>query len=339
MRIKELRREARQALKGNLLKATLPIFLTSIFIYVGVAFLYQSGQTIAGNLMFEAFEVSYNNFWGEILLFIIEILLVFSIFILPFFLNFGVIINTIKVSRNEKSNFFKEIFSWENIKSFFSIWWELLKKYAIWLILIIVSMVRITSFSGSVSNIYESLLLIITFAISGIMISIITYRYMLVYYLKYDYSDKTTKDLINKSRMMMRGNKAKAVVIPLTLIGWYLLNYLVISVITMLFNFIWEPEVIPYYTLPVSSVPLWATIVVDAISFLLSSMLSAYICMINYQLYMEQKPLEIYNDDYIKPETNAKKYIWILIGVIAAYIAVIIGMGVIIHLNAMSIIL
>lgn len=39
MRIKELRREARNPLKGNLMKVTLPIFFGSIFVYMIISFL------------------------------------------------------------------------------------------------------------------------------------------------------------------------------------------------------------------------------------------------------------------------------------------------------------
>lgn len=327
MSIRELRAKAREALKGNLMKVTLPIFLSSIFVYVSSIFLYLQGQLLASKLLFNTFwsesAVAQSNFGEEALLIIVEFLLIFSIFVLPIFLNFIIAINTIKISRNEKSNFCKEIFSMRNIKSFFGVWWGLFKKYVIWIVLMILSVIGITSYSGKVSYVYEYLP-IITLGVAAVMTIITTYRYMLVYYLKYDYPDKPTKDLFKKSKMMMYGNKAKAIVIPLTLFGWYLLNYFVSWGIIELIEVIW-----------LAKSPLLVTLLADAIVFFLSSILTAYIYMINYQFYMEQKPLELYNDDYLKPETNAKKYIWILITAFICYILLIVGIAFVMYMTTM----
>lgn len=72
--------------------------------------------------MFAAYlemEPSESHFSEEFLLILIEIFLIFLVFVLPFFFNFVMTINTIKISRNEKWNFFKEVFSKKCIKSFF----------------------------------------------------------------------------------------------------------------------------------------------------------------------------------------------------------------------------
>ncbi|MBR4110475.1 MAG: DUF975 family protein [Clostridia bacterium] len=325
MRIRELRAEARNALKGNLMKIAVPLTLILIFNYL-ISFGFEF-------LVEEVFD------FNPALTMIASIIFYVIIVVATTILQFGIIKRVIKVSRNEESNFFADTFSGESIKASFSILWGFIKKYAIWVILMILPIIssvvfvamahelspiepaslQVSQLETIATNIVLGIFtwLISIFAlISVVAICVISYRYMLVYYLKHDYPDKPTKELFKQSRMMMKGNKAKAFVIPFTMIGWSILLFVVIAVVSILLNLIWPPEVTYYAT--ISTVPVWATILFTCLSYFLSSLLASYINMTYYQLYMEQKPLELYNDDYLKPETNAKKYIWIVTGIFTA---------------------
>lgn len=356
MRIRELRAEARNALKGNLMKIAIPLTIILIFNYllsfgfeflVGKVFDFNPTLTMIGLIIFYATIVTT-------------------------ILQFGIIKRVIKVSRNEESDFFADTFSGESIRASFSILWGFIKKYAIWVILMLLPLLSSIIFMvcaydvnmvepGEISTISTTnsfstiqpqvgqIERISTRIISGIItwlasvlsiiavvaICVISYRYMLVYYLKHDYPDKPTKELFAKSRMMMKGNKAKAFVIPFTMIGWAILLFVVIVVVSTLLNLIWPPKVTFFAT--ISTVPVWATILFTCLSYFLSSLLASYINMTYYQLYMEQKPLEIYNDDYLKPETNAKKYIWIAIGVFVGIVVAYYALVMLLYMGLMAV--
>ena len=349
MRIRELRAEARQALKGNLLKVALPLFLISVLSY-------------AFNI-----GIDYSVFAiREPIMGLVVVLLLYVVSIL--FLNilqFGAVIRTVKIARNEDSHYFKDTFCKENIKLSFSVLWGLLKKYFIWVILIFLPVIftfsalassytPITSAPVAPSNagelqskslssfevapttaldtvsMNETMMGVVIWVLSVLslvaifMIIVLSYRYMLAYYLKHDYPDKSTKELLEKSRMMMNGNKAKAMVIPVTLIGWVILTAVISMGISLILNLIWPPQVIYFTT--ISTVPVWATILTNCLIYFLTSLIAAYLNMTNYQLYMEQNPLELYNDEYLKPETNAKKYICILVGIILGSLLIYFGL-------------
>ena len=280
MRIRELRAEARNALKGNLMKVALSIFYSLI-----IPFAFGMISTTIAGLLYQV---------HALLMIVAVVAFVVGGIYLIVYLSYGVTIAVMKISRNEESHYFKDAFSKENRKLATSAFGGLVGKLIGWFLLAMFA--PIIPFVGVFISIAAMVMCVIE-----------SYNYMLINYLKYDYQDKPVKELLEKSKMMMNGNKAKAMVIPMTLIGWTLLNYIVTTVISAFFSFIWGPF----------AMPIWVTILEYVISFFLSSMLTAYLNMINYQLYMEQKPLEIYNDDYLKPETNAKKYIWITIGVLA----------------------
>ena len=124
MRIRELRAEARQALKGNLLRVALPLFFISILSY--------------------AFNIGINYSIFTLREPIVELVVVLLLYVVSIlFLNilqFGAVIRTVKIARNEDSHYFKDTFCKENIKLSFSVLWGLLKKYFIWVILIFLSL-------------------------------------------------------------------------------------------------------------------------------------------------------------------------------------------------------
>lgn len=340
MRIRELRAEARNALKGNLMKVALPITGILIFNFLlGLGFEF---------LVEEVFDFDIALTMIVSLIFYVAVIAFYSI------LQFGIIKRVIKVSRNEESNFFADTFSGESVKASFSILWGFIKKYAIWVILMILPLISsaifmvgayeftelntISSINSvdtmqpqvgqivQIEKISTTVMEVLTWVasifsiIAIVAICVISYRYMLVYYLKHDYPDKPTKELFKNSRMMMKGNKAKALVVPVTMIAWFFVLMIVVVILSVILEIIWPSKV--YYFTTVSTVPVWANILFNCLIYFLTSLLTSYINMTYYQLYMEQKPLEIYNDDYLKPETNAKKYIWIVAGVVVSVVLI-----------------
>ncbi len=126
----------------------------------------------------------------------------------------------------------------------------------------------------------------------------------------------------------MDGNKAKAFVIPLTFIGWMLLSALCMAVVSVVFNLIWPPMVTFIGSVP--TMPVWATVLMYVIVYFIFSFVLAYLQMTYAEFYLERNPLEIYNEDYVKPETNAKKYMkiigWVYGTIILLYVAIV-GLG------------
>ena len=245
MRIRELKAEARNALKGNLLKIALPLFFISVLTY---AF------SMGINYLIWYIKEPMIKFGASLMLYIV-------MFLFLNILQFGVVIRTIKISRNEESHYFRDTFFKENVKSSFSVFWGLTKKYALWIILIFLPVIfTATTFAnsfeinslppgelGSMQSIDTTATTIMRWLssmiayVAMVMLIVVTYRYMLTYYLKYDYPDKSTKELLEKSRMMMRGNKAKALTITFTLIGWFLLFLIVVIVcLVSLLNYFYK---------------------------------------------------------------------------------------------------
>ena len=134
---------------------------------------------------------------------------------------------------------------------------------------------------------------------------IASYKYYLVTYLKHDYPDRSTDELLEKSREMMDGNKAKAFVIPLTCIGWLLLAALLSGIVKAIFNGIWPTKEL--FDSTISSMPLWASIIMNLITYFIASFVTAYMQVTYGEFYLERNPQDIYNEDYVKPETNAPK--------------------------------
>lgn len=321
MRIRELRAKAREDAQGNKMALALPVFaMTAIVYLIGVI----------PNFLQEGI--------GKAIVSLIASLatLFFSVGA-----SYALIIRTLHVARKEeKTNFFADVFG-EGTRNGWSCAWGVFKKIWYWVLLIVVGYILmilggVFGVGGSVASsngfavlsilmIIGGLILVI---LSAIKIMIASYRYFLVTYLKHDYPERSTKELLEKSKEMMDGNKAKAFVIPLTFIGWLLLAGVCGGIVSIIFNLIWQPVV--YFGVSVSTVPLWAEIIMTLIIYFISSFVSAYMQMTYCEFYLERNPLEIYNEDYVKPETNEqyyKKIIGWVVGIIVVVYVAIIALG------------
>lgn len=297
MRIRELRAQARESLKGNVVKAAIPLFIASVVMY----------------LIQLLVEVLTAN--ASILGVIVGIAALVSMIVLSVILSYGAIVRSIKVARNEEVNYMKDTFG--NSKLAWSATWGAIKRAILWIVLSIISCIIVGILVANESVI--SIVFILFAAYSIIMSVVNIYRYTLMYYLKYDYPEKSTNELLEKSRMMMKGNKAKYMVLPFTFFGWMLLCYLAMALVMAVGAFHWS-----------------LIIITTIIGYFLTALLSGYILMTQYHFYMEQKPLEVFNEGYVKPERNAKKYIWILVGVYAITAIVFMGSAALISMSVMN---
>lgn len=327
MRIKELRAKAREDAQGNKWKLVIPFFLLTSVIYLfGIIPTYLSkgaSQLIAGILVLCA--VIFISIAGS----------------------YAITIRGIKIGRKEElSGFFSDMFG-EGIRNGFSCAWGVFKKIWYWVVLLIVSYclmivggIALDSSSipfdaqtqsivaeASKSPIYSVLAIvgIILLFVSSIMMTIKSYQYYIITFLKHDYQEKSTNELLEKSKEMMNGNKAKAFVIPLTFIGWMILAAFVGAIVSVIFNLIWPPIIT--FGISTPTMPIWAEILQQIIIYFIMSFVSAYLYMTFVEFYFERKPLEIYNEGYVKPETNPSKYkkiiVWTIVLFILFYIAIV----------------
>ncbi len=311
MRIRELRAKAREDAEGNKWSLILPMFLLTFLI------------ELIG-LIPNFIENGPMRLCGGIVVFC-------AILFLSISGSYAIIIRNLHVARKEeKTSFISDVFG-EGARNGWSCAWGIFKKIWYWVLLIVIGYVLIFLGATSVvisgfsmigtgsANIAISdvagyslvgvLMILIGFGLliwAGIMITIASYKYYLVTYLKHDYPEKSTKELLEKSKEMMDGNKAKAFVIPLTFIGWLILTVLCAAVVSVIFNLIWLPQETIFGTIP--TMPIWAQLLLEAITYFFASCVTAYMQMTYCEFYLERNPLEIYNEDYVKPETNSKKY-------------------------------
>jgi uncharacterized membrane protein len=318
MKIRELRAEARESLKGNYFKIVWPLFIVYLISFA-CSYLYQN--YLYGDM----------NGAGYLLSTFIYSILVAAITI-PLW--YGIIITVIKVARKEEVNFLSDTIA--NYKNAYYLFWNLLIKLFPFYILLIFS--ALLYFGGFyLLNINKNYIILIgvsyfMYMASAIVLAIKALQYSLAYYLKYDYNNKDTKELFEKSKMLMKGNVSKMFVLPFTFVGWFILAIIPSSIAISIFDRIWAPII--QGERYISTAPLWAQGIEGLIIAFVISFVIAYFQMTMYHFYMEQNPLKIYEEGYVKPETNSKKYIWIMSIILSICILLIIFGIVIVFLAA-----
>jgi uncharacterized membrane protein len=298
MRIRELRAGARESLKGNWNKLAIPL-LIMFLITLPITYLFQF--YIRSGICNDMITIiSFAVFYVLIILFSI----IFS---------YGIIITSIKIARKEEVNFLHDTIA--NYKDALKIAWNIFLKAIPFILIIIIGIAFFffsIFFANGINEYLSPLLIVLGFIIviySLIRLMILAYEYFLVYYLKYDYNNKDMKELLEKSKMLMKGNIAKILVMPLTFFGWMILAYIPSIIAQIVLNIIWPPII--FFNEFVPTAPFWASLIAECFSFFMVYV-SSYMQMTLYHFYMDQKPLEIYNEGYEKPKTNSKKYILIL---------------------------
>ena len=232
MKISEIKKEARESLKGKWKKAAI-ITLT----FMALAFVIGFVQSYIGeeNPLYSTID------------------LVFSIITVP--LSFGLLISFIKLKRNEEVknlDYFKEGFS--RFKKSWGITFRTFLKLLLPMILLLITFIPIglififvliliaATYSGidilspaiTASPLGEFIthidfilkywyIFVILFILAIIYMIIKSLLYTLAYYISYDNPELSSKECVLKSAELMKGNRSKYFLLLLSLSGWAIL--------------------------------------------------------------------------------------------------------------------
>ena len=268
MRIRELRAKAKEDSIGYKMKLVLPMFAISVITFL--------------------LEFIPEKFLTGTAQDIVSIICAIIALIIAVGGAYAMIIRAIQVIRKEElSSFVSDTFG-RGLKNGFACVWGIIKKTWYWILLLVVGYALITfgvlgamsmEMVGGISSLDPDslatsdpstsniILLLVGFVIvifSAIKLTIASYRYFLVTYLRYDYPDKSINELLEQSDEMMAGNKAKAFVVPFTFIGWFFLSGLLSGVVAAVFEIIWPSQLI--LGVSVSTMPAWASILLEIIT-------------------------------------------------------------------------
>lgn len=225
----QLRANARESLKGKWGKAAL-LTLCYVLITVVISFLLGLVPVI-----------------GSIVNLIIT---------LP--LSFGLLVSFMKLKRDEEVSYtdFLNI-GFSNFGKVWAVFGNMILKMIIPIALIVVFVViMMVGMGGSITSLFATyysshsyasaaagfgglaIIGFIGYIASAIYATVKGYLYSLSYYILYDNSDKTGKEIVEKSESLMRGNRWSFFWLGLTFIGWAIL-----SVFTLYIGLLW---LIPY---------------------------------------------------------------------------------------------
>ncbi len=213
----EIRKEAREALKGNWRKAAyiiLAYFLVTLLI----------------SCVMSAFENNKVVYW---ILYIIEVAILTPI-------SFGLTISFIKLKRGEDTtsfSFIKEGFS--RFTKSWGIWINIFVRLLlpfICMILVIMLMGLLMLFS--IPNKLISILGVAIYLATIVYAATLSLLYSIAYYIAYDNENMKANECVKKSAELMKGNRGNLFLLVLSFIGWILLGTLSLGI-----GFIW---IIPY---------------------------------------------------------------------------------------------
>lgn len=153
-----------------------------------------------------------------------------AIITLPF--SFGVLASMIKLSRGENTGIMDFVtVGLANIGKVFKLYLCIILRLWLPIVLFFASLgiLVLGAVLGLAGTISTEVLLILMIVVSVVsIISSILYitkslLYSLALYLLYDNPNATTKELLDKSAELMKGNRWKLILVELSFIGWYLL--------------------------------------------------------------------------------------------------------------------
>lgn len=220
MTISELKKDAREKLKGHWSSAICIIIAYSLFTFL---------------LSFVASLIT-NFSRNAIIAFVLQILLI--IISLP--LSFGLLVSMVKLYRGEKVGFFSFVSTgFSNIYNAWKVFGRTLLKLALPVFLIIITYIVLAiaftplsislSLTGSIEGVSLTFPIIATvlFALAYIFAIVKSLYYVLGNFILCDNSELTGKEIVEKSAEMMTGNRKKYFLLILSFIGWALLIVLV----------------------------------------------------------------------------------------------------------------
>ena len=202
MKISEIKKQALLSLEGNLFKAILmTLFYTLINLLAQFSLTKLSAILANSNMLF----------------FIIE--LVINIALFPF--SYGLIVSLIELSKNKNislTNFINAglLNYTKTIKIFFGIFLRIIGYVALLMFILIFASF---SFANAAIN---TLFLILLFT-SIIFLLIKTLDFVLVLFINYDNSKLSVKEIIKKSKELMKKNKFKYILLALSFILWFII--------------------------------------------------------------------------------------------------------------------
>lgn len=200
-------------------------------------------------------------------------------------LSYGIMTSFIKLKREEElkyTSFIKEAYN--KFKKVWCVYGQIIKKMLVPIIIVVICYIIMTigatgivlkAFSGNYSNI-DALGILTVIAsivcfIFGIYCTIKGLLYILSMVILYDKPEMQTKEIVEESERLMKGNRLKYIWLELTFIGWFLLipftfgigalwliPYVTVSIICFYENLAGkdstlEPEVIEEESNPISN--------------------------------------------------------------------------------------
>ncbi len=228
MIISEIKKESKIKLTGNYIKA---VFITLLYIIITLL-LDLISNTITNNFL----QLCY--------------LILISIISLP--LSYGFVACMIKISRQENVSLFD--FVTLGLNDFSKVWkifGRMLLKLFLPLLLILITflgfnfcilMISFNSelFNSTLSQIITFIIPLILLIISLVYLIAKSLLYSLSYYILYDNQNYTSKQIVEKSEELMKGNRLNYLLLMISFIGWYLL----ISLIGVISSYFINPTII-----------------------------------------------------------------------------------------------
>lgn len=205
----EIRKEAREALKGKWGKAAL---ITLAFLAISMLMGFIQGFLEEGSVFYYVLDAVY--------------------LLLNIPLSFGLIISFINLKRNENVSafaFFKEGFS--RFGKSWGIWFHTLVRLLLPIIcmvfIIILHIVLMIANATIQLNAIFSLLYVVLLVTTIIYIACRALLYVLAYYVSFDNPELSSKECVKKSEELMKGHRGNYFMLELSFIGWILLLFVV----------------------------------------------------------------------------------------------------------------
>lgn len=225
MKISEIKNQASLSLEGNLFKEILmTLFYTLI------------------NLLAQFILTKLNTFFANTNTLFLIIQIVINLALLPF--SYGLIVSLIELSKNKNvglTNFINVgLLNYTKIiKIFFGIFLRILGYVALFIIAL---MLCVINFGNPAINTLFAILLIT----SIIFLLIKSLDFVLVLFINYDDSKLPVKEIIKKSKELMKKNKFKYVLLVLSFILWFI----IFALLGKILNYFIDPT----YSLYISNI-------------------------------------------------------------------------------------
>ena len=202
MKISEIKKQCSLSLEGNLFKAILiTLFYTLI------------------NLLAQFILLKLKSVFANANTLFLIIQLVINVALLPF--SYGLIVSLIEISKNKNislTNFINVglLNYTKTIKIFFGIFLRIIGYVALFMFALILSIIN---FGNPAITVLFRILLII----SIIVLIIKSLNFVFVLFINYEDSKLSVKEIINKSKELMKKNKFKYILLILSFILWFII--------------------------------------------------------------------------------------------------------------------